>query len=173
MKWLIGERNVDCQEFAAGLTLRVSYRIEVRKMGGGGDYVQPNPFPKLSDALNSSNQAHSTALMGHSKVLRVTTLEGDDSQAQTHSLLDLFWTIYSKFRAVLEGQRVISEVVSRIGMTSAYGSRSQPLNGIPTEDFVKTMQKEVGDAVINGRRGCCYQILTSPCSATIGSSPSP
>jgi len=50
--------------------------------------------------------------------LRMDSLERNGSEAQSHTLLDLFWTVYSKFRAVLEGQRIVSEVVGRIAMAS-------------------------------------------------------
>jgi exocyst complex component 4 len=52
--------------------------------------------------------------------LRMDSLERNGTETQSYTLLDLFWTVYSKFRAVLEGHRVVSEVVSRIAMVSQF-----------------------------------------------------
>ena len=50
--------------------------------------------------------------------LRNDALDQSDSADQAETLLDLFWTVYSKLRAVVEGHRVVSEIVGRIGMVS-------------------------------------------------------
>lgn len=126
-----------------------------------GDVLINGELNKLKRASMTATAAN--AYSRHQR-LRMDSLERGGSEPQSFTLLDLFWTVYSKFRAVLEGQRVVSEVVSRIAMvsllryscvklaltrssnlpqTSSYSSKRQAFTAIPTEDFVKPMQKEV------------------------------
>lgn len=79
----------------------------------------------INGQLNKLKRASMTAMAAsvftrHQR-LRMDSLERGGSEIHTFTLLDLFWTVYSKFRAVLEGQRVVSEVVSRIAMVSSTG----------------------------------------------------
>ena len=50
--------------------------------------------------------------------LRLASLESSSKQADHETLKDFFWTLYSKFDAVLQGLRVIYEVANRIGSVS-------------------------------------------------------
>ncbi|UZJ53559.1 hypothetical protein CBS101457_002879 [Exobasidium rhododendri] len=60
--------------------------------------------------------------MGSSS-LRLSTLESNRVERDGETMRDLFWTLFSKLEAVLEGHRVIFEVVKKIssrGASSAY-----------------------------------------------------
>ena len=50
--------------------------------------------------------------------LRLTALESSTKHADHEILRDLFWTMYSKLDAVLQGLRVVYEVANRIGSVS-------------------------------------------------------
>lgn len=50
--------------------------------------------------------------------LRLTALESSTKHADHEILRDLFWTLYSKLDAVMQGLRVVYEVANRIGSVS-------------------------------------------------------
>lgn len=50
--------------------------------------------------------------------LRLTALEASAKETHRETLRDLFWTLYSKLNAVLQGFRVTYEVSNRIGKVS-------------------------------------------------------
>ena len=52
--------------------------------------------------------------------LRLTALESSAKHADHEILRDLFWTLYSKLDAVLQGLRVVYEVAKRIGSVSQF-----------------------------------------------------
>lgn len=71
-----------------------------------------------------SSRVESTR-MGHSPSisplqLRLTALESSVKHADHEILRDLFWTLYSKLVAVLQGLRVVYEVAKRIGSVSQF-----------------------------------------------------
>ncbi|KAK0551280.1 exocyst subunit [Tilletia horrida] len=49
-----------------------------------------------------------------STLMRMTAVESSALQRDTETMRDLFWTLFSKMDAVLQGHRVLFEVVSRI-----------------------------------------------------------
>jgi len=50
--------------------------------------------------------------------LRLTALESSTKHADHEVLRDLFWTLYSKLDAVMQGLRIVYEVANRIGSVS-------------------------------------------------------
>jgi exocyst complex component 4 len=52
------------------------------------------------------------------KSLRLAALESSAKEADHEVLRDLFWTLYSKLDAVMQGLRVVYEVANRIGAVS-------------------------------------------------------
>jgi hypothetical protein len=72
---------------------------------------------RLQTIIEGSRSAPTAGLPRPGKPrLRNEALDQSDSADQAETLLDLFWTVYSKLRAVVEGHRVVSEIVGRIGM---------------------------------------------------------
>jgi len=57
--------------------------------------------------------------LGASK-LRLTALESSTKHADHEILRDLFWTLYSKLDAVMQGLKVVYEVANRIGSVSLH-----------------------------------------------------
>jgi exocyst complex component 4 len=51
--------------------------------------------------------------------LRLTALESSTKHADHEILRDLFWTLYSKLDAIMQGLRVVYEVANRIGSVSS------------------------------------------------------
>jgi len=124
------------------------HRAELRKAEAGSETAPQNIAEEgdilINGELNKLKRASLTAMAAsvftrHQR-LRMDSLERGGSETHSYTLLDLFWTIYSKFRAVLEGQRVVSEVVSRIAMVSL--SRQCPFEwrlttaNLGTDEFV-------------------------------------
>lgn len=62
--------------------------------------------------------------------LRLASLESSLKPADQETLRDMFWTLYSKLDAVLQGLRVVYEIANRIGSVSAWfpGSLNYVLN---------------------------------------------
>ncbi len=58
--------------------------------------------------------------------LRLTALESSTKHADHEILRDLFWTLYSKLDAVMQGLRVVYEVAKRIGSVSLFYVYSMP-----------------------------------------------
>jgi exocyst complex component 4 len=80
---------------------------------GGGVIPSNTPTP---------SKAHKSNPMEASR-LRLTALESSSKQTDNEILRDLFWSVYSKLDAVLQGLRLVSEVSNRIGAVSALSCR--------------------------------------------------
>jgi exocyst complex component 4 len=68
--------------------------------------------------------------------LRLTALESSTKHADHEILRDLFWTLYSKLDAVLQGLRVVYEVANRIGSVSGidnFPARPVTTTPLPSE----------------------------------------
>jgi exocyst complex component 4 len=46
--------------------------------------------------------------------MRLSGLETAGSPMEAETLRDLFWTVYAKLHAVVEGHRVVYEIINRI-----------------------------------------------------------
>ncbi|RXW22590.1 hypothetical protein EST38_g3261 [Candolleomyces aberdarensis] len=77
--------------------------------------------------------------------LRLAALESSSRRVDHEVLKDLFWTLYSKFDAVAQGLRVISEVANRIGSRRDYrdSSESKPGSLFPLTEVWAPVQAEV------------------------------
>ena len=75
--------------------------------------VLPNIPTSLVDATRARHGLHISPLQ-----LRLTALESSTKRADHEILRDLFWTLYSKLDAVMQGLRVVYEVANRIGSVS-------------------------------------------------------
>lgn len=71
---------------------------------------------RTSASPASTSTSNTLQRIGKPARLRNESLDQTDSADQAETLLDLFWTVYSKLRAVVEGHRVVGEIVGRIGM---------------------------------------------------------
>ena len=80
----------------------------------------------------SPGQLHASAYgLSPLQMLRRTNAESNASVMDAETLQDLFWTLFSKFDAVLQGHRALYEVASRISSRSGYSS-STPLGRTTT-----------------------------------------
>ncbi|KAJ9123257.1 hypothetical protein QFC22_001453 [Naganishia vaughanmartiniae] len=102
---------------------------------------------RTSAAPASTSTTSTLQRIGKPARLRNESLDQTDSAEQAETLLDLFWTVYSKLRAVVEGHRVVGEIVGRIGMVKSLQrpgqSQGKQVIAIPMEEVIKPMQKEV------------------------------
>ncbi|KAH8991923.1 Sec8 exocyst complex component-specific domain-containing protein [Lactarius akahatsu] len=96
---------------------------------------------------------------GHSPLisplqLRLTALESSAKHADHEILRDLFWTLYSKLDAVLQGLRVVYEVAKRIGSRRDFrdSSGTKPGALFPLGEIWMPVQVEV--------RGLVHDYLT-------------
>jgi exocyst complex component 4 len=70
----------------------------------------------ISSPLDATRAGH--GLQISPLQLRLTALESSTKHADHEILRDLFWTLYSKLDAVMQGLRVVYEVANRIGSVS-------------------------------------------------------
>ncbi|KDQ19891.1 hypothetical protein BOTBODRAFT_142567 [Botryobasidium botryosum FD-172 SS1] len=103
----VGERA----EFGKRLSVLTS-RALVSKDRPSSVYVFANDGPVSVGALGASS-------------LRLTALESATKHADHETLRDLFWTLYSKLDAVLQGLRVMSEVTNKISVPATYTQRRE------------------------------------------------
>jgi Exocyst complex component Sec8 C-terminal len=80
-------------------------------------------FNKRMSLLAPGSTGHPSGVFGSSRgltlsCLRLTSLESSVKEADQETLRDMFWTLYSKLDAVLQGLRVVYEVANRIGSVS-------------------------------------------------------
>ncbi|KAH9996469.1 Sec8 exocyst complex component-specific domain-containing protein [Russula vinacea] len=77
--------------------------------------------------------------------LRLTALESSTKHADHEILRDLFWTLYSKLDAVMQGLRVVYEVANRIGSRRDFkdSSGTRPGALFPLSEIWMPMQVEV------------------------------
>ncbi|KZT30767.1 hypothetical protein NEOLEDRAFT_1159877 [Neolentinus lepideus HHB14362 ss-1] len=78
-------------------------------------------------------------------LLRLAALESSSKQLDHEILLDLFWTLYSKFSAVCQGLRVVYEVANRIGSRRDFkdSSETKPGNLFPIAEVWAPLQAEM------------------------------
>ncbi len=85
------------------------------------------------------------------EVLRVAALETAGNQIQVETLRDLFWTVFSKLRAVLESHRLLYEVTTRLSLRRDLKDPSGKADVIsisPLEDIVKPVRAEVSVSML-------------------------
>ena len=84
--------------------------------------------------------------------LRLTSLESSVKEIDQETLRDMFWTLYSKLDAVLQGLRVVYEVANRIGSVSHYVDSMKLLRTIwPETGLQRFLWCETRGAVSLGR----------------------
>jgi hypothetical protein len=74
-------------------------------------------------SLSSLSLANSSG--NRSSLLRLTASETSALELNVETLKDLFWTLYSKLDAVLQGFRVSYEVAMRIAEVSWQGTKRE------------------------------------------------
>lgn len=70
-----------------------------------------------SAGITSLSLSHASTQ--RSSLLRLTVTETTELEANVETLRDLFWTLFSKLDAVLQGFRVMYEVAGRIAEVSS------------------------------------------------------
>jgi exocyst complex component 4 len=112
-----------------GVLEDVSERAEFARRNtllGSSDMTHLNSFASLLSTMSSTSThlSSETLVVASTRgkdgflpasALRSVALESSSKQADHEILRDLFWTLYSKLYAVVQGLRVISEVSNRIG----------------------------------------------------------
>ncbi len=81
--------------------------------------VTGGPLLDIPSSLVEGTRAGHSPLISPLQ-LRLTALESSAKHADHEILRDLFWTLYSKLDAVLQGLRVVYEVAKRIGSVSRF-----------------------------------------------------
>lgn len=104
---------------------------EVRERSEFGKRASVTPLALPSGGRPSSMYIFAPTKQSHADVagaLRLTALEAHSRRVDREPLKDLFWTLYSKFDAVLQGLRVVYEVSNRIGSVRLTGPCLQAPN---------------------------------------------
>ncbi|CAD6900494.1 unnamed protein product [Tilletia controversa] len=105
----VDQRNTSLRTFS--MTLRPESLILSSSSALARSFA-PDPLIKTDSFRSSfSNVVGDRPL---STMMRMTALESNALQRDTETMRDLFWTLFSKMDAVLQGHRVLYEVVTRI-----------------------------------------------------------
>ncbi|KAF5323312.1 hypothetical protein D9611_005740 [Ephemerocybe angulata] len=118
------------------------------------EYGRRRSLLSVNGGLGRSDGVYIFALEGtHSdgkgrvsaSLLRLAALESSSKRVDHEILKDLFWTLYSKFDAVGQGLRVVSEVANRIGSRRDYkdSSETKPGTLFPLTEVWQPIQAEV------------------------------
>lgn len=94
-----------CRNDSTKQTMSSTARPTSSYLGGG-------PPQNSLASLSSLSISHTST--SRSSLLRLTTTESNELELNVETLRDLFWTLYSKLDAVLQGFRVAYEVATRI-----------------------------------------------------------
>lgn len=86
-----------------------------------GVYMFASGMSVIPEGAAGSAASYGRNREGHMNAssLRLSALESSAKHMDHEVLQDLFWTLYSKFDAVLQGLRVVYEVANRIGSVSS------------------------------------------------------
>ncbi|KAF8632974.1 hypothetical protein AX15_001571 [Amanita polypyramis BW_CC] len=114
----------------------------------GGRFIRSEQIYVLAngEALNGLGYGALTSQpFLNSSSLRLAALESSAKQADHEILRDLFWTLYSKLDAVIQGFRVVSEVANRVGSRRDFKDFSGIKPGIvfPLDEVWYPIQAEV------------------------------
>ncbi|TFY68131.1 hypothetical protein EVG20_g3687 [Dentipellis fragilis] len=150
----------------------------VDEVGERAEYVRRTSVLASSD-INAAGKLHSAyiltssalvsggmaadftgALVGPSKgrgalmsplQLRLTALESSTKHVDHEILRDLFWTLYSKLDAVLQGMRVVYEVANRIGSRRDFkdSSGAKPGSLFPLAEIWTPVQAEIRSLLLD------------------------
>ncbi|KAE8211658.1 hypothetical protein CF327_g4604 [Tilletia walkeri] len=105
----VDQRNTALRPFS--MTLRPESLILSSSSALARSFA-PDPLSKTDSFRSSfSNVVGDRPL---STMMRMTAVESNALQRDTETMRDLFWTLFSKMDAVLQGHRVLYEVVTRI-----------------------------------------------------------
>lgn len=153
----VDERNIDSRRRLSMLPQTIS--------GGGSANIplfafngSPKPdaptgqVPNAALPTSLASLATVAASNPRSSLLRLNATQTSALALSAETLRDLFWTLYSKLDAVLQGFRVGYEVCVRIGevclVTSSFSKSAEPNGGVP---FAETKFQFSGHAVFSQR----------------------
>ncbi|BGP15461.1 exocyst subunit [Rhodosporidiobolus nylandii] len=105
----VEERNDMTKHFASGPSTSAA-----RPFSSFFAPPSPNPSASPSSSAAAAAAAGSWATDGVASLLRLSASETNTLASSVETLRDLFWTLYSKLDAVLQGFRVAYEVAGRI-----------------------------------------------------------
>lgn len=102
---------------------------------------------KLVDRTNNEvDQRHPSSLLGAGRTRKSREKKMDlglvESDVRVVVLYDLLWTLYSKFEAVMEGHRVVYDVVKGISKREEWEDAQSLTNGFV--EVWQLIQSEVG-----------------------------
>lgn len=91
------------------------------------------------------NTISNTRPLLHPSCLRLAALEAHTKHADREILRDLFWTLFSKLDAVVQGFRVVSEVANRVGSRRDFrdSSGTKPATVFPLDEVWYPIQAEL------------------------------
>ncbi|GAA6007556.1 hypothetical protein JCM10207_006385 [Rhodosporidiobolus poonsookiae] len=103
----VEERNDSTKQFA-------STALSTSTRPTSSFFAPPSPNPSSPSSSAAAAASHSWATSGVASLLRLSASETNTLASSVETLRDLFWTLYSKLDAVLQGFRVAYEVAGRI-----------------------------------------------------------
>ena len=133
---LVGALDTVIQRMPGEISALVDATIE--EVSERSDFLRQAQGQPSTGVASSSSTSHASTSSGTRYVfverkqpddlassLRLAALESSAKESDQETLRDLFWTLYSKLDAVLQGFRVTYEVANRIGrVSSAFIARS-------------------------------------------------
>ncbi|CAO1627775.1 unnamed protein product [Parajaminaea phylloscopi] len=105
----------------------LSSSTALAKTFGAGDSGRFSSYARSSNQMAFGAERHDSRPL--STLLRISSAESSQVESDGEVMRDLFWTLFSKLDAVLQGHRVVHEVASMITRRPGFKENSTVISG--------------------------------------------